>query len=351
MSTDSSSCDSDRGRFSRLVLSGGGHKGLIQFGALRCLAENTDYLAGVTDFYGTSVGSLNIIYLTLPIPLDYMDDYIAKRPWHRELNLSVDLFVGALREREGVMDHAMFDTILDPLLSFCEMDPDITFAEYEARTGKRLHIFATDYTNMEVFRCSPTATPDMSVKLAAKMSCSVPGLFVPVEHEGRQFVDGYVFAHYPLQFAQEDALAEGDPRSILGLHFDYDAFLSPSHFTPGAHTGDADVPGNNVASFFVKFTSAVMRKLRELVEEKWRARMEALFRRGASPSGKGGPPHDIPKLDRWLDEHYMGVALPCKDVQRLAFDTLFDEDLRVRLIQSGRDFVREIFLADNAKNE
>lgn len=329
-------------RFSRLVLSGGGHKGLIQFGALRCLADHTDYLAGVRDFYGTSVGALNIIYFTLPIPLDYMHDYIARRPWHRELGLSADLLVSALREREGVMDHAIFDTILDPLLSFCEMDPDITFAQYEARTGKRLHIFATDYTRMEVFACSPAATPDMPVKLAAKMSCSIPGLFVPVEYEGRQFVDGYVFAHYPLRFAQEDALAERDASKILGVHFDYDAFLSPSHFTPGAHTGldagaDADVPGRNVAAFFVRFNSAITRRLRELEREKWDAQMLERAQAAGDVLSAGD-------LERWLDEHHMGVALPCKNVQRLAIHTLFDEDLRTRLINSGYEFAREHLL-------
>lgn len=334
--------------YSRFVLSGGGHKGLIQYGALKYLKEHTTILDTVTDYYGTSVGSLNIIYATLPIPIDYINDYIIKRPWHKELGFTKEKLLGAFNKNEGILDHSFFDTILDPLFEFCDMSVDITFKEFEERTQKRLHIFATEFKTMSLYICDSKHTPNMSIKDAIKMSCSIPIVFEPYEYNNKQYIDGFVYAHYPVEYAQYDKLLEHDDNAILGLHFDYDTFLSATDYVQPNKDASSF---NNIFTFFMKYNTVITEKLKALED----ISLYKLMREQYNNIKNIKIVNDKNNMDEtqyysfetYLENSYYGISLPCKDVQELALQTLIDDELRRTLVLKGEEFLRTIVEEDH----
>lgn len=196
-------------KYKSLVFSGGGHKGLLHFGSILYLKSKEDNLLNdITEYYGTSVGALNILFATLPITMEYLRDYVVDRPWHKELSITFERLINLTKESEGLLDHTFFDRILFPLLDFCEMSREISFEEYYVRTGKSLHMFATCVNDLSVFICDRYKTPNMSIVSAVKMSCNIPYLFEPYIYEDKKYIDGFVYAHFPLYYAQYDILCD-----------------------------------------------------------------------------------------------------------------------------------------------
>ncbi|GFO21426.1 hypothetical protein PoB_004793100 [Plakobranchus ocellatus] len=81
-------------------------------------------------------------------------------------------------------------------------DPDITFKEVYDMYHRELCVVATNLNQMTSLYCHPKTTPDMPVRLAVRMSMSIPGMFKAVKHtmygQTDIFVDGGVLCNYPI---------------------------------------------------------------------------------------------------------------------------------------------------------
>lgn len=69
---------------------------------------------------------------------------------------------------------------------------DVTFAEMTKTTSKTLLVQVTNLSRREVFVCSPSTTPDLSVLTALRMSIAVPFVFSPITYKGEFYVDGSI---------------------------------------------------------------------------------------------------------------------------------------------------------------
>ncbi|MFN2526544.1 MAG: patatin-like phospholipase family protein [Actinomycetota bacterium] len=167
------------------VFSGGGPLGALQVGAARALFEYgiTPHLA-----VGTSVGALNASFIAFDPSLEGLDKL--ERVW-RDLK-STDLFPGGrfsvpwarmLRHGNGVYDNAGIRTIVGTGL------PDKRIEDAAIPLG----IVATDLeTGQErVFAEGPIAEPLLA-------SSAMPGVFPPVQIDGRSYIDGGVANNVPI---------------------------------------------------------------------------------------------------------------------------------------------------------
>ncbi|CAG5125631.1 unnamed protein product, partial [Candidula unifasciata] len=81
-------------------------------------------------------------------------------------------------------------------------DMDTTFKQVYERFNRELCVVVTNLNQMTTLYCHPKTTPDMPVRLAVRMSMSIPGLFHAVKHtlHGQTdiFVDGGVLCNYPI---------------------------------------------------------------------------------------------------------------------------------------------------------
>ena len=67
-----------------LVLSGGGHLGLIQLGALYHLEKEKIWdRSSIKSIYGTSVGTIIAVLIAVDLEWDMINDYMIKRPWDK----------------------------------------------------------------------------------------------------------------------------------------------------------------------------------------------------------------------------------------------------------------------------
>ncbi|MCU1449278.1 MAG: patatin-like phospholipase [Acidimicrobiales bacterium] len=169
-----------------VVLSGGGNRGVAQVGMLRALVE-----AGVRPdvVVGTSVGSLNGAAL-------------ARDPTMSGIDELEDVWLGLSRERlfaDGRLTRAWrlasrashiwgnegLSEVIDGfgVTQFSELTLPLRVIACDVVTGEEA-VFAQGL-----------------LKPALLASCALPGLYAPVEHDGRLLVDGGVINNVPVSHA------------------------------------------------------------------------------------------------------------------------------------------------------
>jgi len=169
-----------------VVLSGGGNRGAAQVGMLRALVE-----AGVRPdvVVGTSVGSLNGAAL-------------ARDPTPAGIDELEAVWLGLSRERlfgDGRLTRAWrLASRASHIWSnegLAEVIDAFGVAEF-SELAVPLRVIATDLvTGKEaVFAAGP-------LKPALLASCGLPGLYAPIEHDGRMLVDGGVVNNVPVSHA------------------------------------------------------------------------------------------------------------------------------------------------------
>jgi NTE family protein len=146
-----------------------------------------------------------------------------------------------------------------------EMKPDVTWAEFAAKTNKDVSVVTTDVTDKEMVVLNARTAPNVPVAESARMSMSIPfvwremiwkeewgtyrllgkdGKITERKKAGNIFVDGGVLSNFPLRLiagSDDDVVAvmgKTDPNAAgnLGL------FLDAQIPVPGAEKSDTRVP-------------------------------------------------------------------------------------------------------------
>ena len=209
MESPHSSGGSEMFPWENLAFEGGGAKGYAYIGAIQCLESASIYPGKVRRVAGTSIGSLFATLVALGCSSDYMisvvpSDFqsIAKDGSGGRLRS----FVRAAKARGMHPGQKLYD-FLGQVLKEKAGDPDITFAQLHTKFGRELCIPITNVTRMMTEYCHVKTTPNMSVRLAARTSMSLPVLLQPVEMSsgkvGREgetpdvYVDGGLLCNNP----------------------------------------------------------------------------------------------------------------------------------------------------------
>lgn len=250
-----------------LALSGGAAYGAAHLGVLKALEESDIQVAGIA---GTSAGALVGTLHAFGVTVDEM------------VELAEDLSWGDLgrihRPRMG-------------LLSVQKLQEWVSERIGEKRLEEApipLALVATDLGSGEM-----VVLEEGDAAFAVAASCAIPGLFTPPERAERLLVDGGLVNNLPVRLARDmevgpvvasDLLAPGDrpmPKNI------FEVLIRAVNLVVGGATsrerGLADVL---ITPDTGDFDSADLSRSQDLLEEGYRAAMEALKERGwAGPSG------------------------------------------------------------------
>jgi NTE family protein len=172
------------------VLSGGASLGAIQVGMIRALYERE-----VTPdlIVGTSVGALNGAFIASRPPIPGTAEELAEvwRDLGRRQVFPLNPLTGFLGFF-GARDHLISDHGLRGLV-----EDNIEFTQLE-QAPIPFHVIATDLLSGRELRLSRGDSFE-----AVLASAAIPGIFAPVEWEGRKLIDGGVSNNAPIADAIE----------------------------------------------------------------------------------------------------------------------------------------------------
>ncbi len=182
-----------------MVFSGGGHNILVMFGAISYLRKK-----GYLDFKklqsidATSAGSLLAFTFMLGIEDDdVIEDYLIKRPWDKVFNVTPDVVFKTFQSR-GLFNVSVIEQIMEPIMKSCGIELNITMKQLYEMTNIEFTIYATEINKLELVEMTHKTNPDERVIDVVYKSCSIPPLFQPTIDGDRCYMDGGVFANYPL---------------------------------------------------------------------------------------------------------------------------------------------------------
>ena len=219
-----------------IVISGGGPTGLLSYGAAKYLEQQAFWsMENIESIYGTSIGALFSVILSLSYDWKTLDDYIIKCPWddilqkNSTFNDVLDIYTN-----KGVVSDDFFDIIMKPLLLAKDLTLDVTLDELHDFNKKEIHIITVELNTFELVNLSYKTHPRLKVMDAIKMSCAFPILFSPkitIESKDEKkkcnddkqdecsrvccYIDGGIICNYPVNICIEDQ--QCDANEILGF--------------------------------------------------------------------------------------------------------------------------------------
>ncbi|XP_060069581.1 uncharacterized protein LOC132549645 isoform X2 [Ylistrum balloti] len=191
--------------FENLVFEGGGNKGLAYCGAVRVL-EEIGVFPKIKRLAGASAGAMTAALLAVGYNSYEIEEFLSQDLSHYFLDASFGYLsllpnlVSGYGWNPGNRIYEWFGTVMKKKTN----DPDITFGELyrDKRFNKELCVVVTNLNHMTEEYCHPKTTPDMPIRLAVRMSMSIPGMFkatpYTVNGETNLYVDGGVLCNYPV---------------------------------------------------------------------------------------------------------------------------------------------------------
>jgi predicted patatin/cPLA2 family phospholipase len=186
------------GKFTKLVLSGGGPRGLALLGALNYVYE-CNGLDDIDEYWGTSVGSvINLLLLIGYTPFEAFHQFFMLEHFADPETLSI----------QSILEESAFCPIEifgNKVRHFIEkkLGPgaDPTFHDLYNQFRKKIHIIGANVDTMRGECFNVDTHPFMSVIEAVEISCDLPYIFTRKKYNGYTYVDGGFINNYPVNLA------------------------------------------------------------------------------------------------------------------------------------------------------
>jgi predicted acylesterase/phospholipase RssA len=227
----------------RLVISGGGMRAVAHIGAVQVLEER-GILKGIKECVGVSAGAMFSFCLCIGYTMKEIESIMTQFDFQLIRSISPDTLVG-FPTNFGIDDGVNFRRFLHSLMRQKGIDPDVTFADLQAKMNFRC--YATDLYTCTHREFSKEKTPGIKLITALQASMCLPGYFLPIQdpETGHMLIDGGVMNNYPMSFLSQEEQSES-----IGLSFSYN------------HTLVNDIP--DISSFFMQiFACYYMPRARE----------------------------------------------------------------------------------------
>ena len=182
----------------RILLSGGGIRGLAHIGALQEM-EQQGMLGFVKEWIGVSAGSILALMLVAGYTLKELKHFCEEFDFTHIVDLDD---APSMILNFGMDTGEKMKRLLEVLLKEKGYSPTITFEELKKQGAKDLRIFATDLHTAKYRIFSATLTPSYKVVDAVRASSSLPIYFQPVDDNdtGHVLIDGGIISNFPLLY-------------------------------------------------------------------------------------------------------------------------------------------------------
>lgn len=187
--------------FDNLCLQGGGIKGCAFLGMARALTE-LNKLSSIKRFIGSSAGAIFATGMACCIPVQEMEAIIYSTDFTQFMDGNYGQVgqAGRLLYWWGLYNGDYFYNWFGDILEKWTGNRDITFEQIYEKFGKELVITGSNVSTKTVHYFTKDNEPEMSVRLATRISMSIPIFYVPVYHNDCYWVDGGYLDNYPLAY-------------------------------------------------------------------------------------------------------------------------------------------------------
>lgn len=205
-----------------IVMSGGGAMGFAYYGSLRESHQKGLWKhADIETIYGTSIGTIMGVIISLGYDWSILDDFMIKRPWHHVFKFQLPMALNVIT-KQGIFDKTVIQDIFLPLFKGKDIPIDITLRDFYDLTKREIHFITTEVYALETEDISYKTHPEWKVVDAVYVSCCLPFLFTPffLEEEiggvrrPKVFIDGGILMNFPLNLCISIA---DDPREIIAI--------------------------------------------------------------------------------------------------------------------------------------
>ena len=173
-----------------LVLSGGGLRGLAHIGTLKAVEALG---IPVSEYIGTSMGSLICALAAGGMDIEEMEQIALNLKDENILDLRIAHFLRRRLNARSIYDgkrlHGFFEKII-PIDSFKLLYKPMLVNSVELSHGEEIYWGSEGCDNIPVHE-------------AVYGSCALPGIFPPLELDGKYYVDGGVLTNLPVRKARE----------------------------------------------------------------------------------------------------------------------------------------------------
>jgi predicted acylesterase/phospholipase RssA len=181
-----------------LSIAGGGIKGIAYIAAVYELKKQ-GLIDNLEKVSGSSIGSFIAACIAIDLDLDELMDKIFKYDY----NFLRDLDLKETFQRKSIMKGENVKTFFKEII---KENSELTLEELFEKSGIELIITTTCINTQTIEYLSYKTYPKLNLFKAICMSCAIPGIFPPVEHNGKIYVDGAILDNLPMSILSEDAV-------------------------------------------------------------------------------------------------------------------------------------------------
>lgn len=195
-----------------ICFEGGGMRGIAYVGINKIFCE-LNISSRIKNIIGSSAGSIFAGLVACNISYPDMYNTIMTTKFENFLDGSFSYIGDAYRllEKEGMYKGDYFYEWYGKILEKYTGSKNITFKQVYEKYNKNLIITGSNLTDYKsVYFCQDTE-PDMPIRLAVRISMSIPILYEIMEYKGYKWVDGGYLNNYPVNYF----FSKGEPKEII----------------------------------------------------------------------------------------------------------------------------------------
>lgn len=194
-------------RKNKLVLSGGGIKGISHLGVLQWM-DDRKILDKFDTIIGTSIGALIGSLITIGYKPKDIFDFINLLDFKKLDGKKPDNFF----KKFGLDDGNKIRSVIELMFEDRNISKNITFNELFDKTKINLIITTTCVNDKKSCYYSKDTYPNMKVIQALRMSISIPLYFMPEVFENKMYIDGGCIDNYPISYFSDNI------ESVFGIY-------------------------------------------------------------------------------------------------------------------------------------
>ena len=182
-----------------LVLSGGGVKGLCYISLMKILEEK-NIIKDIKNYGGCSIGIFFCFLLSLGYNYKEIENILLGNILEKIYKIDIFNFF----DTNSFCSPKILRELLEILLYNKLKTKKINLLDLYYATNKILNIVATNISTGEEIIFNKDNTPDYNVIDCIIASCSLPGLYPPLELDNNHYVDGFLVNNYPIDIFKND---------------------------------------------------------------------------------------------------------------------------------------------------